>query len=383
MKIMLIEDDRKKREDIKDFLLSKNVADKDIIIAKSMTDFTTNLHHDIGLFIIDLKLPNLDGGNPSFNGMTILETITKSSKQESLLLAISSYPDEFPKLRDYYESHGCILSTYSNKKGWQSTLEHLLIQLNKNPTLDFLIFCALKEERTPYITIKTGKIYNRKGIEFYDINIGDKKGSVVLLPAMGLVNAAIISGACIDRYKPSIVAMSGICGGFSHNTKLGQLLVSKMAYEYQSGKWTDDGFKQEPYQVSTDQNTLTELNMMIDKEGFLSDLEDDFLSTKPKEPTPPMLSIFTSGSAVIATKDLLENIQNTHRKAGGLDMEIFAIHRAAELSINKPLCICAKTVVDLCDSNKSDDLHIYGSYISAKFILFAIENHYLSGNKML
>lgn len=376
MKIMLIEDDRKKREDIKSFLLSKNVADKDIIIAKSMTDFTTNLYHDIGLFIIDLKLPNFDNGEALLNGRAILETITKSSKQESLLLAISSYPDEFPNLRDYYESHGCILSTYSNKKGWQSTLEHLLIQLKKNITLDFLIFCALKEERDPYITMMTGKTYNRKGIEFYDINIGDAKGSVVLLPAMGLVNAAIISGACIDRYKPSIVAMSGICGGFTHNTKMGQLLVSKMAYEYQSGKWTNDGFKQEPYQVSTDQNTLTELGILINREGFLTELEDGFTCTRPEEPTPPVLSIFTSGSAVVATNDILENIQNTHRKAGGLDMEVFAIHRAAELSIIKPLCICAKTVVDLCDSSKSDDLHIYGSYISAKFILLAIQNHY-------
>ncbi|EOC3068566.1 hypothetical protein ABUP50_001040 [Cronobacter malonaticus] len=376
MKIMLIEDNKNKRDDIKGFLLSKNIVDSDIIIAKSMTDFTTNLHHDIGLFIIDLKLPNIDGGEAQFNGLTILETIKKSSRQESLLLAISSFPDEFPKLRDIYESHGCILSTYSNKKGWKSTLEHLLIQLNKNISLDFLIFCALKEERTPYITMINGKKCNRRGIDFYDIDIGGRKGSVVLLPSMGLVNAAIIAGACIDRYKPSIVAMSGICGGFTDNVKLGQLLVSKMAYEYQSGKWTDDGFKQEPYQVSTDQNTLTNLSIMIDQDDFLKELEEGYSATKPDEPTPPIFSVFTSGSAVVASKQLLTNIQNHHRKSGGLDMEIFAIHRATELSINKPLCICAKTVVDLCDSNKDDDLHIYGSYISAKFIILAIRNHY-------
>ena len=170
--------------------------------------------------------------------------------------------------------------------------------------------------------------------------------------------------------------MSGICGGFTDNVKLGQLLVSKMAYEYQSGKWTDDGFKQEPYQVSTDQNTLTNLSIMIDQDDFLKELEEGYSATKPDEPTPPIFSIFTSGSAVVASKELLTNIQNHHRKSGGLDMEIFAIHRATELSINKPLCICAKTVVDLCDSNKDDDLHIYGSYISAKFIILAIKNHY-------
>ncbi|WP_202987521.1 hypothetical protein [Mixta mediterraneensis] len=375
---MLIEDDKSKKRNIFEFLISKGVIEKDIVIAESMTDFTTNLNKDIGLFIIDLKLPNFDKGEASQNGRAILETIIKSSKHESLLLAISSYPDEFPLLREYYESHGCILSDYSNKKGWQSTLEHLLIQLKKNITFDFLIFCALREERNPYITLLSGKKVNRRGIDFYDVDIDGLKGSVILLPEMGLVNASIISGVCIDRYKPSVVGMSGICGGFSDNAELGQLLVSKMAYEYQAGKWTDDGFRQEAYQVPTDNNTLTNLGILIDRDDFLVELESGSNLKGPTESHKPKLSVFTSGSAVISQESKLTEIQSFHRKSSGLDMEVFGVHRAAELSITKPSCICAKTVVDLCDSNKSDDLHLYGCYISAKFMILAIKNHFLS-----
>ena len=76
-----------------------------------------------------------------------------------------------------------------------------------------MIFCALREERNPYITLLSGKKVNRRGIDFYDVDIDGLKGSVILLPEMGLVNASIISGVCIDRYKPSVVGMSGICGG--------------------------------------------------------------------------------------------------------------------------------------------------------------------------
>lgn len=376
MKIMLIEDNPTKKYEIKKFLIDREVDEGDIIIAGSMTDFTSNLHQDIGLFVIDLKLPNFDMGEASHNGRAILETITKSGKSDSLLLAISSFPDEFPELREYYESHGCILCSFSNTKAWQSTLEHLLIQLKKRVTKDFLIFCALKEERDPYIALLKGKKINRRGIDFFDVEINNKKGAVVLLPQMGLVNAAITAGICIDRYKPDLVCMSGICGGFSKNVELGQLLVSKLSYEYQSGKWTEEGFKQEPYQVTTDNNTLTNLGLLIDREGLIAELEIGNHSPRPRISLAPKLAVFTSGSAVIANGEFLSDIQESHRKAGGLDMEIFAIQRAAELSKNKPSCICAKTVVDLCDAAKADDLHAYGSYISAKFVILAVEDYF-------
>lgn len=85
---------------------------------------------------------------------------------------------------------------------------------------------------------------------------------------------------------------------------------------------------------------------------------------------------FCNGSAVIADKIYLKQIELIHRKVNALDMEVFAIHRAAELSPHTPACICAKTVVDLCDSNKNDDIHPYGSYISAKFLIMAIADFF-------
>ena len=72
----------------------------------------------------------------------------------------------------------------------------------------------------------------------------------------------------------------------------------------------------------------------------------------------------------------MDQIKVLHRKVNGLDMEIFALHRAAELSLVKPLCLCAKVVVDLCNSEKGDNIHQYGSYVSAKFVLKAIERYF-------
>jgi nucleoside phosphorylase len=194
---------------------------------------------------------------------------------------------------------------------------------------------------------------------------------------MGLVNAAVTASLCIDRFKPTVVGMSGICGGFDGRAKLGQLFVSSMAYEYQSGKWASDGFRQEPYQVPTDHITLTKLKALLSTDGLIDELEVGFNGMKrPSDKQKPDVGVFTSGSAVIADEQLIKQIEGIHRKVNALDMEVFAVQRAAELSPYKPPCICAKTVVDLCKSDKNDDIHPYGSYISAKFLTKAISNYF-------
>ncbi|MBB3261659.1 nucleoside phosphorylase [Paraburkholderia bannensis] len=377
MKVMLIEDDEGKAKAITSHLKKKGIPSSDVIRAKNMTDFAGSLGADIGLFIIDFKLPSVDNGIASQNGKAILEAIIKAGKSNSLLLAISSYPNDFPELREFYESRGCILADYSNKKGWQATLDSILIQLKRNVNFDFLVFCALQEERNPYVALLGGRQVTRADIDCLDVSIGTRKGTVVLMPNMGLVNAAVTAALCIDRFKPAVVGMSGICGGFSNRAAMGQLFVSSMAYEYQSGKWTTDGFKHEPYQVPTDPLLLARLRALVNKDNFIDELESGFRGGKrPTEQHKPDLGIFTSGSAVIADKQYLEQIQIIHRKVSALDMEVFAIQRAAELSPARPKCICAKTVVDLCDSEKDDDLHAYGSYISAKFMVKAITDSF-------
>jgi nucleoside phosphorylase len=380
VKILLIEDDDLKSQAIIAHLKERDVAVSDIVHAKNMTDFAAYLSHEIGLFIIDFKVPNLDNGNAIHNGRVILESIVKAGKNDAHLLAISSYPADFPELRDQFEAQGCILADYRNTAGWKSTLDHLLTQLKKNIRFDFLIFCALKEERRPYSVFIDGRAVNRAGINFIDFEIEKARGAVVLLPQMGLVNAAVVAATCIDRYKPKLVAMSGICGGFEGRAELGQLLVSKMAYEYQSGKWSTDGFQNDPYQVPIDAGFVSSLEFLLDQEDLLEELEKGFKGgDRPSKQTAPAVGVFTSGSAVIASQEYMEQIKILHRKVNGLDMEVFAIQRAAELSIVKPLCLCAKVVVDLCNSEKGDKIHQYGSYVSAKFVLKAIERYFSHG----
>jgi nucleoside phosphorylase len=122
---------------------------------------------------------------------------------------------------------------------------------------------------------------------------------------------------------------------------------------------------------------LINLRALLETENLISELEHGFKGKcRPSVPVDAVVGIFTSGSAVIADSQYLIQIEGIHRKVDALDMEVFALHRAAQLSIYNPPCICAKTVVDLCSAEKSDDIHLYGSYISAKFVLKAISNFF-------
>jgi nucleoside phosphorylase len=374
---MLIEDNKEKARDIADYITSKGLDRESILFAENLADVSAGLKYDIGLFIIDLKLPSIADGAATNSGKTILQMIIRSGQTNASLLAISSYPTEFPELRDEYESHGCVLADYSDPTKWKTALDHLLVRLKLQVRKEFIIFCALREERKPYVGLLEVQRETRFGVEFMDATIAGRKGTIALLPQMGLVNAAVTAALCIDRLRPSLVCMSGICGGFEGRAQLGQLVFSTMAYEYQTGKWANDGFKQEPYQVKIDHLVDTMLRAMADESNFLSSLERDFggeyRAAKRSEVLP---GIFTSGSAVIAQEKFMSEIATFHRKVHALDMEIFAIKRAVELSPQKPSCICAKTVVDLGQEDKNDQLHSYGSHISAKFIINAIERFF-------
>ena len=139
MKIMVIEDDDSKWKAISSHLNNKGVANIEIIRAKNMAEFSANLSANIGLFIIDFRIPSYESGMPFQNGNGILEAITKAGKADSFLLAISSFPNDFPELRAKFEAHGCILTNYSDKKSWHATLDHLLVQLKKNIQLSKVI----------------------------------------------------------------------------------------------------------------------------------------------------------------------------------------------------------------------------------------------------
>lgn len=378
MKILIVEDDDAKRTEIGNFILSLDVAPDRLLLAKDMADFLGKFNAQVGICVIDLRLPAYAGADAERNGIGVLQAIERSGANRVKLLAISSYPEEFADIRPQFESRGCLLVDFDQIDVWQNVLKQMVIEANNHQAMDFIVFCALRSERAPYtgMTELAGVPKSKDTLTRLDVAIGGKRGTVVELPHMGLVDAAIVAGQCIEKFTPKLVAMSGVCAGFPGRAELGQLLVSELAYEYQSGKWTTDGFSQEPYQVPVPEDVRVLALELLDDPKLLSRLEYGWNSDRPSKMSNPKSAVFTSGSAVIASEALIAQVAAYHRRVSGLDMEVYALHRAGHIARCRPDFICAKTVVDLGGETKDDKLQPYGAMISAKFIVEFIQRYF-------
>ena len=77
-----------------------------------------------------------------------------------------------------------------------------------------------------------------------EAEIGTFKGFIIKPRHMGLVSMAITAAKSIEIFQPKIVAMSGICAGVSGESNYLDLLVSKVCWQWQTGKWKEGKFKQ-------------------------------------------------------------------------------------------------------------------------------------------
>lgn len=378
MKILITEDDPHKLAEISAYAASIGFAEENILSASNMVDFMSKFDASVSICVIDLLIPAYDGAPVEKNGVGVLQAIDRIGAGHVKMLAISAYPNEFNELRPRFESRGCMIVSFLEKEVWQSALRLMSVQARSFEKKDFLIFCALRSERAPYTGMDdlSSRAVNRENISRLDVVLCGRSGSIIEMPRMGLTDAAITAAICIERFSPRLVAMSGICAGVEGRAELGQLLVSELAYEYQSGKWTADGFSQEPYQIPISEPVRTLLRELVDDAELIGRLEAGWTSVRPAEALPPKLATFTSGSAVIASEKFMEQVSSHHRRVSGLDMEIYALHRAAHLAKCRPEIICAKTVVDLGSRGKDDALQAYGCHISARFIVEAVASFF-------
>lgn len=375
MTIVVFEDDENKWSVIRESLREKGVKDNGIKRIDNVAQFAELAGRPIDLCIIDVRMPGVSGGETRSAGVELLRMLDYSGLQRVPVLAITAYPDEASLHQNEFASRGCIVYDYNDRKTWSQALDIFITQSKEKGRYQFLLFTALKKERDAYLKLP-GFIVDstqRQGLDLWETEIEGKPGAIVLLPRMGIINAAVITARALELYCPMTVAMSGICAGIGDNAQLGQLLVADVIWEYQSGKWIKDAFEVEPYQISIRQDTRLGLSKLLETQGLVSRLERSFSGgDRPSKLSMPKLVPFTSGSAVIASAERLAGVKSQHRKVAGIDMEVYGFHRAVELCAESIHAFSAKVVVDKANEAKGDELHTYGSFVSAAFTVEAV-----------
>jgi len=352
-----------------------NLSDAVRIIAEESFD----------LIVLDLMLPYLrDGVADSQAGVELLRHIRRNGPNEgATVLGVSSFPEEVEAFRSHFTTHGVLITIYDEQGEWHDALSRLIAEIENREQvrepLDFLVFVALEEEKAALL--KTGLKKTGTGtvlglnVTFVSCYEDRLKGALVQIRQMGVVASTLDVSIALSHYQCPLICMSGICAGVSSNAVLGQIVVASPAWEYQAGKWSENGFEIAPTQIPLRPLTRLAIEQAFDDETLLDQLERgaDPAWRRPSQKVQPKLGPAASGSAVLAQESKLKHIEQQHRKVSAIDMETFGLYYAAhESSQFVPQFFSAKCVVDLGDTSKNDDLHRYGCYVAAKATIHLI-----------
>ena len=376
MRVLTIEDDDEKQSQLRES--AESVDENAVFVtAPDMASAMRQLQAtQYDLIILDLMLPMVGGGSPVDVGGELLPLIARIRRNRyTNMIALTAYKELFDRREECFAAAGVFLIHYEREsENWKPTILSLLRRSAAQSRCDFLIVCALELESNALFDTRASLGENRieNGLDTRDIAIGHYKGRVVGLPRAGLVNAASITTASIERFRPKLVAMTGICGGVKDRTKLGQVLVCERCWEYQVGKYVGGEFKFEPYQTTISELTRQKLALMC-RSTRVKTLLCDMDMPEGVEKCDPKMATIVSGSAVIADDRERDAICKQHRNIDGVEMELSAVFRAAELLDESIVVIGAKGVSDFGDAQKGDDVQQFAAVAAGRFVVEAIE----------
>lgn len=385
MKILILEDEDGKYDEIQSEIL-QIIPEAEIQHEKNWYGYTRAICSiKFDLILLDLLVPRSEKDATVEDHHEQLVETTRNYQSKSFstpAIVLTRYTE---KSEDFvYDLNKVDINVipFNGHGEWKEALKLKLLAAQPKKKYEFVIVCALDKEIDAFegLTDTWGAVKTISGLVCREVQIDMYKGVIVRAHRMGLVATAVVATMALERFEPRLICMSGICGGILGESEIYDVLVTQICHQHDAGKWSNDGFRSEHYdiQVSVDvHNKLLELRSDTGLKEFLleglnagkSELPDkmEWLTCNVKADVPT-----SSGSAVMAEDGKTSSLASGQRKLAGFDMEIYSLYEAARLAANRPAFFAAKTVVDDGGKNKGDKFHRIGCLLSAKFIVKAI-----------
>lgn len=386
MKILLLEDDLEKREEIKTALTEMNIG-VDITEVGNGYDYLKKVNsQDFDLILLDLLVPRSAKDPKVEDHCERLIEATRSTDSRAFrtpAIVLTKYLQNSEEFFSTLNKVDINVISFASDGDWKNSLLIKVTAARPKVKFDFIIICALTKEAVAYKEIVDGfsQLKTINGLLCREVLIGSEKGVVIELPRMGLVSSGVIAAYAIERFQPKLICMSGICGGTPGESKIYDVLVTEVCHQHDVGKWTDSGFKLEHYDIQVETKIRNKLQELIHDPEVKIYLDKNLNVTKSEYPqdiesvtSSVRMAATSSGSAVMAEEGKTASLSDGQRKLAGFDMEVYAIFEAARLSDTIPLFFAAKSVVDDGDKNKGDRFHRIGCLLSAKFVVSAIRS---------
>jgi nucleoside phosphorylase len=390
MNILILEDTQEKLDKLIKTIneLDENIEYKE---CKVFHDLTVEINRNkYDLVIADLKVPLFDDSSEEVDvADRLLESIREIDcpNFKTPVIAVTKF-DQLAE-DNFRALNRCDITVITYDKtndDWKPPFKKKVLSCIPEKSYKFIIVCALEKEAKSYTEAgyEVGERFLSHGITCRTIEIGEHQGLVVTPTRMGLVNSAILTARVIDIFKPKLICMSGICAGIEGKANIYDVIIPETCHQHDSGKWTKEGFIPELYEVQLEHLTKIKIDQIIKENDFITTLKENVVLRGNEFPPKckdldfsVYLAPTSSGSAVIADEEILENIKNQHRKKTAFEMESYALYEAARQSSVSPIFFSAKAVVDNGNTHKSDDFHRVASILSAKTIYEIIRREFL------
>ncbi len=253
--------------------------------------------------------------------------------------------------------------------------------------VDFLIVTALEKERNAVwrqldnhqedrkcndstyhrATLKTSLGFDR---ETYEV-------ALIVLKAVGNVDAALDTAEWIRHLNPRCVLMVGIAGGVRGEVSLGDVVVSSQIIYYEYAKETPSGSDQHIKVKSANSPLLKRLKNCDTKWHTLIQEKHP---TNPRSTAAPQVHFgpIACGEKVIADAERVSKLKQLESKILAIEMESYGVAAAVADSDNSPRFIAIRGICDYADDQKDDDWQEYAADSAAAYTVGHLRSGVLS-----
>lgn len=389
--VLVVEDDPHKKQKLFDFLSSRSDLFEEPEVCISTSEAIKRMQsRRYDLLILDIVIPSKPGGDPSEqHSLDLLDQLDAEHDgvmKPRYVLPISSASNLSSTVREFFAGRPWGVVPYQESSAQalldiESVSKWISLQSEAQPnsvSCDVFVIVALEDPEFLAVESAFGDLGplqpldSKQLVRIGEISTGARRRTVAtaFCPRMGPVAAALLTYKAIEKLRPKMVLMVGICAGLSDKVGLGDVVAAEVSWDWQSGKHVDrDGaedFLISPHQLDIDMEMRTCLLQFKRDTEFWSrfaTLSQDIKLSLPKLVLGPV----ATGASVLADSRIAERIrEEQNRSVVGLDMETYGVYAAVQSASYPVRVLSLKAVCDKGDRAKDDKFQTYSAKISAE-----------------
>lgn len=409
LSILIIDDTEDKRKDLREFLTTRfpEIHQNDIEEAETTTEGLDKIVGNMyDLVLLDLFIKNKKGGNPDpQNAINLLDQIHEMNLVNcpAHILGITRMTVISDEQKATFDNYLWSLLFYGEDyNGWEPKLESKIRYLIKSKlqlsnkqsyNYDVAIVNALQELENGMIRAwkdsewKKVEMPNDTSTNYYETVLEPEGRKIRCITTyadrMGMTASAVLTTKLINFFRPRYIFMTGISACVStQKAGVGDIIVAQSVIDGASGKYSVEDkehvFVPDYQAIETNPDFISIVNRLKENDELLTKIRKTVranvkaINADLKIHTGPVASV----PAVVADKDVIEDIKGQERKLLGLEMEAYGMYYAANHSVlpHPQFCAVLKSATDFADEHKGDEYQPYGAMTSAELLYYIVMN---------